>query len=157
MKLLRTGVDDLPALQACFFASVSVLTAKDYTPEQRRAWVSRGLDHAETWRSKLGSQFGWKAIENETVQGFILLVPQDNLIDWLYVSPAAANSGVATHLLWELERTARTLGMPHLETHASITAQPFFERRGYALVEKEEVDTGSCVLPRALMRKSLQA
>ncbi|GGP27898.1 GNAT family N-acetyltransferase [Silvimonas amylolytica] len=155
MKLLRTGVDDLPALQSCFFASVSVLAAKDYTPEQRRAWVSRALDNANTWRDKLVSQFGWKAVENEEVQGFILLVPQDNLIDWLYVSPAAANNGVATNLLRELERTARTLGIPHLETHASVTAQPFFERRGYEVVEKEEIEAGNCVLPRALMRKKL--
>ncbi|MBB5190822.1 putative acetyltransferase [Silvimonas terrae] len=156
MKLVRTSADDLTALQACFFASVSVLAAADYTPEQRRAWVDLALNNAEDWRQKLATQFGWKAVENETVLGFILLVPQDNLVDWLYVAPAAANNGVATQLLRELERTARNLGMSQLETHASVTAQRFFARRGYEVVEQQVVEAGGSHLPRALMRKSLQ-
>ncbi len=156
MKLVRTSADDLAALQACFFASVSVLAAADYSPEQRRAWVDLALNNTDSWRQKLATQFGWKAIDGDAVLGFILLVPQENLVDWLYVAPAAANSGVATQLLRELERTARNLGMVQLETHASITAQRFFARRGYEVVEQQEVEAGGSRLPRALMRKALQ-
>ncbi|WP_283150435.1 GNAT family N-acetyltransferase [Silvimonas soli] len=155
MKVLRTGADDLSALQACFFASVSVLTAADYSLQQRRAWIDRALAKRETWREKLSSQFGWKVTDEDHILGFVLLVPQDCLIDWLYVAPTAANSGVATLLLREVERTARILGMPTLRTEASLTAQPFFLRRGYALVEQRSVDIDGCVLPNALMEKTL--
>src|SRR6185312_12083990 len=72
------------------------------------------------------------------IAGFIELEGASHL-DMLYVHPAVQRRGVATALLGELESAARELGARRLQTEASITARPFFERRGFLLVAEQTV------------------
>ena len=49
------------------------------------------------------------------------------------------NQGVATAICDELEQHAKKFGLQKISVHASITAKPFFEGRGYVL-EKSFLD-----------------
>lgn len=71
-------------------------------------------------------------------------------LDRLYVHPDHQGQGVATALCDALE------GMPGVstfQTHASITARPFFEKRGYRVVREQQVERRGVLLTNYVMEK----
>jgi putative acetyltransferase len=70
--------------------------------------------------------------------GFISL-EWDGHIDLLYIHPDFQSRGVASMLLWRLEASAEARGLVRLFTEASITAKPFFERRGFRVIAAQTV------------------
>ena len=50
-----------------------------------------------------------------------------------------------------LERAADTAG---LTTHASITARPFFEKRGWQVVKEQQVERRGVLLTNYIMKKT---
>ncbi|KPC54458.1 GNAT family N-acetyltransferase [Amantichitinum ursilacus] len=154
MLIRRAGPDDLAALQSCFFASVSVLAAPHYTPEQRRAWVERALSDAASWREKLVSNTVWHALEGDVVAGFCSLT-HAGLVDWLFVHPAFARKGVARALLEQAETMARYEGLTRMDTFASLAAQPVFAACGFTLDYRQDVDVNGIKLENAHMVREL--
>ena len=63
--------------------------------------------------------------------------------------------GVATALADGLEQSARAEGHRKLVTHASITARPFFEKRGYQVVREQQVERKGLLLTNYVMEKML--
>jgi putative acetyltransferase len=57
----------------------------------------------------------------------------------MYVHPAYEGRGVASALLNRLEDAAHRQGITRLFTEASITAKPFFERRGFEVLTAQVV------------------
>ena len=49
------------------------------------------------------------------------------------------------------EACARAAGVQRLETHASITARPFFAARGYRLLREQAVERGGIRLKNYVM------
>ena len=68
-------------------------------------------------------------------------------LDRLYVHKDAQRRGVGA----AAEACARAAGVQRLETHASITARPFFAARGYALLREQEVERGGIRLKNYVM------
>ena len=58
---------------------------------------------------------------------------------------------MGTALCDAAEACARAAGVRRLETHASITARPFFAARGYALLREQEVERGGILLKNYVM------
>ncbi len=71
-------------------------------------------------------------------------------LDRLFVHKDFQRQGVATAICDELEDTSAA---PEFTTHASITAKPFFEKRGYAMVKEQQVERGGIRLTNFVMRK----
>jgi putative acetyltransferase len=140
---------DIPAVISVFRASVRITAHRDYTHEQVVAWAPDEIDVADwakrydtrrAWVAEVGAGFA-RASSPETgseIAGFIELEGSNHL-DMLYVHPAHQRRGIASVLLRTLESAARELGAGRLRTEASITARPFFERRGFLLVAEQTV------------------
>ncbi len=79
----------------------------------------------------------------------------DGYLDRLYVHPNFQRCGVATAICGALEAHARLLGVPAVTTHASITARPFFERRGYHVVREQQVERAGVTLINFVMERTL--
>ena len=62
--------------------------------------------------------------------GFALL-NKNGTIALLYVAPERRFAGVSKALLAAVEAYALRLGVPQLRLHSTVTALPFYERRGY--------------------------
>jgi putative acetyltransferase len=60
-------------------------------------------------------------------------------LDLLYVHKDFQNMGVAKRLLQKIIDTAIAIGITRLETHASITAKPFFEKHYFKTVQLQTV------------------
>lgn len=140
---------DLPAVLDLFRASVHTLCRADYTPAQLAAWAPADLDSAP-WARRLQCQTFLLAEEDGALLGFASLEEDD--LDLLYVHPRHAHRGVGTVLCDALER--RCTGSC-LTVHASITARPFFTRRGYRTVKRRQVERRGVVLTNYLMEKEL--
>jgi len=128
---------DLDALIALFRGSVRIVTRRDYTLEQVFAWAPDATDR-ERWAVRLAASSTWVAAFRERPAGFISLEP-DRHLDMLYVDPDFQSRGVAGRHLHRLEASAEARGLARVFTEASITARPFFEHRGFRMVEAQTV------------------
>ena len=63
--------------------------------------------------------------------------------------------GVATQLLYEVERIARQLGVAEITSEVSLTARPFFEKKGYEIVKIQKYRANKLELTNFVMRKLL--
>lgn len=127
-------LDDLIAL---FRESVRQVARLDYSPEQILAWAPDEIDR-EAWALRLATSSTWVAAHGDETVGFVTLEP-DGHLDMLYVHAAQQRLGIAGKLVDRLESSARSRGLTRLFTEASITAKPFFERRGFHVVETQRV------------------
>ena len=143
--------DDLDAVIGIFLTAIRVTAAKDYDPAQIAAWaeVDRGA-----WATRRLSRPTWVAVVGLEPVGFTDLEP-DGHLDMMFVHPAHQGRGVASALLEAVEAAARGQGLSRLFTEASITARPFFERRGFRLVAAQVVRIRGQALANFRMEKSL--
>ena len=140
---------DLPAVLDLFRTSVHTLCRGDDSPAGLSAGAPAALDEAP-WARRLRCQTFLLAEEDGALAGFASL--EGDYLDLLYVHPRHAHRGVGTVLCDALERqcTAR-----RITVHASLTARPFFEQRGYRTVEPHQVERRGVVLTNYLMEKEL--
>ncbi len=146
---------DAPLLAELFRASIEELTADDYSDAQRAAWAS-AVDDVAAFGARLAGQLTLVATLGGAPVGFASLKDAEG-IDMLYVHPAAAGQGAASLLLEAIEKLAAARGAARLTVDASDSAQDFFRRRGYALVQRNTVSCGGEWLANTTMRKALAA
>lgn len=129
--------DDLDGVIALFHASVRCVAIRDYTEDQVKAWAPDEADR-ERWASRRASRPTWVAEIDGALAGFTDLEP-DGHLDMMYVHPDHQGRGVAGALLRQVETEAARLGLARLFTEASITARPFFERKGFRVIAPQTV------------------
>ena len=139
MELRPYTSRDLEAILALFYRTVHTVNARHYTPEQLDAWAD-GKPDAGRWDTSLRAHHSLVAGMDET--GYLAR---------LYVHPDHQGQGVATALCDALEGAS---GAPAFLTHASITARPFFEKRGYRVVREQQVERQGVLLTNYVMEKS---
>lgn len=124
--ILRTyTTDDFESVRELFSETILTVNAADYTKEQLVVWA--GLE------PRLNGLILIAEIDGAIV-GFGSIL-SSGVLDLLYVHKDFQRRGVATALCDELEK-----GFPSVRTYASVTAKPFFERRGYTVVKEQEVE-----------------
>ena len=144
----RSG--DCPALIRLFRETVHAVCAGDYTPEQLDAWAPEDMDQPAWDRSFLAHRT-LVAVEGGEIIGFADLDPATGYLDRLYVHRDHQRQGVAAALCDALE----PLAPGRVFTHASRTARPFFERRGYRVVRARQVERRGVTLDNYAMEKLL--
>jgi putative acetyltransferase len=128
---------DLDELVALFRGSVRSIAGRDYTLAQVLAWAPDAADR-DSWAVRLAASSTWVAALAGRPMGFSSLEP-GGYLDMLFVHPDYQNRGIASLLLKRLEISAAARGLARLFTEASITARPFFERRGFHMIEAQTV------------------
>ena len=134
----RYRAGDLDSVIAVFQGAIRNVASRDYTPAQVAAWSA--VDRAE-WAPWRLSRPAWVAEIDGAVAGFTDLEP-DGHLDMMFVHPERQGMGVATTLLAALEAYAVENGIRRLFAEASITARPFFARRGFTVIRRDLVEQG---------------
>lgn len=131
--------------------SIREVASRDYTEAQVDAWaeVDRGA-----WATYRLSRPTWVAIHGEELVGFTDLEP-DGHLDMMFVHPAYQGIGVATLLLATVETAAIAQGTSRLFTEASLSARPFFEKRGFRVLAAQQVELSGLLLTNFRMEKHL--
>ena len=127
--------EDRDAVVDVIVRAIRESAIRDYSPAQIEAWS--GGDRLEPW-SDVRGRLIWVAVVHEVVVGLTDLEPSGHL-DRMYVHPEHEGRGIASALLTSLELVARRQGLTRLFTEASVTAKPFFERRGFKVMTAQVV------------------
>ncbi len=146
------SASDCDATIAIFLSAIREVASRDYPPAHIAAWAQ--VNDAAKWDARRLSRPTWIAVIEGMPAGFSDLEP-DGHLDMMYVHPAHQGVGVASALLATVEAAARAQGLSRLFTEASITARPFFEKRGFSLIAEQQVETRGQLLTNFRMQKIL--
>ena len=141
---------DIPDMRKLFRATVLTVNSKDYTKEEVEDWASCG-DSVEHWKELLAKNNYIGALDGQGgIVGFSSMNAEGYLHS-MFVHKDWQHKGVATLLLSEVEKMAR-----RYEVHkVSITARPFFEKRGYKVVKEQKARANRLWLTNYVMKKTL--
>ena len=144
MTLRPYRSEDCPALAALFYDTVHTVNARDYTPEQLDAWADGQVD-LTAWDASFLAHTTLVAEEKGIIVGFADLA-EDGYLDRLYVHKDWQGRGVATALCDALSGAKLT--------HVSLTARPFFEKRGWQVVKEQQVERRGVLLTNFVMERT---
>ena len=148
-----TGLD-IPEMQELFRSTVLSVNSKDYTKEEAEDWASCG-DSVEHWKELLAKNDYIAALYGQgNIIGFSSM-NTDGCLHSMFVHKDWQRKGVATLLLSEVEKMARRYGAHKISVEVSITARPFFEKRGYKAVKEQKARANRLYLTNYVMEKTL--
>ena len=150
MKIRTYRPADSVPLMTLFYDTIHTVCAGDYSPAQLDAWAPADRDSA-AWDRSLKSRTTLVAEENGQILGFGNIGP-DGYLDLLYVHRDWQHRGVAAALCDFLETL---YPVDRVTVHASKTARPFFEARGYQVLETRQTERQGQSLTNYLMEKEL--
>lgn len=136
---------DCSEIAALFYQTVHEVNKQDYTSEQLNAWAAGKVDLA-AWNQSFLEHYTLVAVENGRIAGFGD-IDETGYLDRLYVHKEHQREGIAAALCSRLE--AHVQG--NILTHASITARPFFQKRGYKVLKEQQVERQNVLLTNFVM------
>lgn len=154
MNLRPYHPSDVVAMAELFYSTVHEANAAHYTEQQLDAWAD-GTPDLKSWNEKYLSTYTVVAEDSEGLLGFGN-IDKSGYLDMLYVRCNALKSGVGSAICDELEGYALAFGAKTISVFASITAKPFFLKRGYEIISENSVKRNSQELTNYYMRKDLK-
>ena len=150
IKIRKYISSDCQFLAKLFYDTVHTINAKDYTKEQLNVWATGEVD-LERWNKSFLNHYTVVAVENGEFVGFGD-IDETGYLDRLFVHKDYQGRGIATAICEELEQAVQKV---KIITAASITAKPFFEKRGYQVVKKQQVERQGIFLTNYVMEKEI--
>lgn len=139
---------DCEEMATLFYNTVHTVNAKDYPSEQLDVWATGQVD-LEQWDRSFQEHISLVAVEDGVIVGFGD-IDETGYLDRLYVHADYQGRGIATAICDRLESEISGT----ITTHASITARPFFEARGYRVIKEQQVERQGIFLKNFVMEKS---
>ena len=153
-KIRTLDEKDVLQMRDLFCATVLNVNTRDYTEEEAKDWASCG-ERTERWKELLAyNQYVGAFDEHDCLVGFASM-NKDGYLHSMFVHKDFQHKGIATQLLWEVERIARQYGVIHITSEVSLTARPFFEKKGYEVVKIQKCQANKLKLTNFVMRKLL--
>lgn len=154
-KLRKLSEEDIPVLQVLFRETVLHVNARDYTREEVEDWASCG-ESAEHMKDLLAHN-DYVAVLNERdeIIGFSSMNAEGYLHS-LFAHKDYQRVGVGSLLLSAVEKRAQEYEVAEITSEVSLTARPFFEKRGYEVVKIQKRRANRLELTNFVMRKCLK-
>lgn len=147
MEIREYRTEDQAEILSLFYETVHTVNARDYNEKQLDAWAPKDNDYKHL-KSALRNNLTLLAIEDGKITGFAD-IDENGYLDHLFVHKDYQRRGIASALCSRIEE-----GFKRIETHASITARPFFEKRGYVVVKTQDVKIRGEILRNYVMEKN---
>ena len=147
MKIREYQLLDCEILAELFYNTVHTVNVKDYTKEQLDVWAT-GIVDLEKWNQSFEEHYSLVATDGEEIIGFGD-INKAGYLDRLFVHSDYQRKGIATAICNQLEQAVQG----RIVTHASITARPFFEKRGYRVIKEQQVERQGIFLTNFIMEK----
>ena len=159
MEIRSYRQEDIKVIAELFYNTVHSVNAADYTDEQLDAWAG-GSINLEAWDRSFREHMTLVAVmasDEEEGNGQIVgFADMDSAgyLDRLYVHKDFQRRRIASALCDRLEQAA---DVAEFTTHASLTAKPFFEKRGYQVVQEQQVERKGILLTNYVMKKGVDS
>ncbi|TSO25816.1 GNAT family N-acetyltransferase [Lactobacillus sp. LL6] len=148
MFIRKYQSNDCQKVIELFYDTVHTINARDYNKEQLFSWAPKEAN-LNKWNQSLMNNFCLVAEMDNQIVGFGD-ISKDGYLDHLFVHKDFQGQGIASNLCNKLE----SIPSKQITTHASITAKPFFEKRGYKVIKKQTVVRNKIELVNYVMRKN---
>lgn len=152
MFLRASKREDKRRLQQLFFQTVHTVNARDHTPEQLAAWAPDEADKS-VWEL-FDNQQSFVVEKKKELLGFASLSSEGQLT-FLYVHPSEQGKGIGRALLRQIERYARKQGFAAIGAEVSTSAQSYFDKKGFVVLEEKIVLIRGVSVTRFRMEKAL--
>ncbi|PIH06053.1 GNAT family N-acetyltransferase [Clostridium combesii] len=153
MNIRMYHLEDCREIVELFYNTVHSINSRDYNSAQLDVWAPKEID-IDSWDKSFLQHYSIVAEESDVIIGFGDL-DATGYLDRLYVHKDHQGIGVATTIVSELERYAQENHISIVTTNASITAKPFFKKRGYEVVKEQFVERNGQFLKNFIMKKVL--
>lgn len=155
MIITRIALDtDKIELRSLYRNTVLTINRRDYSQEEVEDWASCGDDLSKIGEMIKTHYFIVAVDQLSQIVGFSSITPQGYLHS-MFVHKDFQGKGVATILLKEIERYAVSVGIKRITSEVSITARPFFEKRGYMVEVEQKRRANQLCLTNYWMAKEL--
>ena len=145
---------DAVELKKLFQNTVLAINRRDYSQAEVEDWASCGDDLSKIGKMIETHYFIVAVNRQSEIVGFSSITPQGYLHS-MFIHKDFQGKGVATLLLNEIERYAVAAGITRITSEVSITARPFFEKRGYIVEVEQKRRANQLSLTNYWMAKSL--
>lgn len=155
MKITITPYSDAYATQIIdlHYASVHAIDASIYSLKQQEAWAHTPPNYPY-WVKRLALKKPFMAVFEGRIVGFIEL-EADGHIDCAYTHPNYQKCGVMAQLYAYVETIAYQKEMNRIYVEASKLIKPFFEKRGFVTLRRNEIIKNGCMIVNYSMEKKL--
>ena len=153
-RLLPLEEKDIPEMQELFRSTVLNVNIRHYTQEEVEDWASCG-DSVEHLKELLSHNHFIGAFDEAGRMVGFSSMNKDGYLHSMFVHKDWQGKGVATQLLSEVERIAKQLEVAEITSEVSLTARPFFEKKGYEIVKIQKYRANKLELTNFVMRKLL--
>ena len=133
IKIRLAKPRDAKAILKIHYNSVHKIASKDYNKKILNDWSPNVTNkRIKDYKKKsVENRIAVVALIDEKIFGFATIVPQENKIGAMYVSPEAKRRGIGTALLKKIEAIAQKKKIRKITLESSITAEKFYNRNGY--------------------------
>ena len=143
---------DAVELKNLFQNTVLAINRRDYSQAEVEDWASCG-DDLSNIEDMIKIHYFIVAINQQSeIVGFSSITPQGYLHS-MFVHKDFQGEGIATMLLNEIEQYAITNGIMRITSEVSLTARPFFEKKGYIVEEEQKRKANQLSLTNFWMAK----
>lgn len=155
MNIRAYRAEDAPRLEEIFRRAVREIGRGFYTDDQVSAWSGPRVT-AEKLDTLYTDGRATFIAEDEAGRAVAFSDLEANgHIDMLYCDPDHARKGAASALLGAVEAAARAAGMAKLHTEASEAARGVFERAGFAVLYRRDIEVDGVAIHNWAMEKRL--
>jgi putative acetyltransferase len=154
MHIRRFQPGEELALFEIYYSAIHLIAKNDYSEEQLNAWAPLDLDR-NLWVNRINGINPFVAEIDGKPIGYAD-IQQNGYIDHFFVSGHHPRQGIGKALMQVIHSEANQLNITELTANVSQTAQPFFERFGFVVIERKTPIIRGVELRNALMRKELQ-
>ncbi|MBD9165935.1 MAG: GNAT family N-acetyltransferase [Parabacteroides johnsonii] len=150
---IRTArLSDASELRDLFRKTVLTINKRDYSQAEVEDWASCGNDLSRIKEMIQTHYFIVATNRLSQIVGFSSITAQGYLHS-MFVHKDFQGKGIATILLNDIERYAITAGITRITSEVSLTARPFFEKRGYIVEEEQKRKANQLSLTNFWMAK----
>ena len=153
MNIRRFQLGEELALFEVYYSAIHLIAKNDYSEEQLNAWAPLDLDR-QRWVNRINGINPFVAEIDGQPVGYADIQP-NGYIDHFFVSGYYPRQGIGKALMEFIHSEANCLSLTELTANVSLTAQPFFKRFGFVVVEQRKPVIRGVELRNALMHKSL--
>ena len=143
---------DAVELKNLFQNTVLAINRRDYSQAEVEDWASGG-DDLSNIENMIKTHYFIVAVNQQSeIVGFSSITSQGYLHS-MFVHKDFQGEGIATMLLNEIEQYAITNGIMRITSEVSLTARPFFEKKGYIVEEEQKRKANQLSLTNFWMAK----
>ncbi len=145
---------DAIELKDLFQNTVRTINKRNYSQEEVEDWASCGNDISRI-EDMINTHYFIIAVNQKLqIVGFSSITPKGYLHN-MFVHKDFQGKGVASVLLNEIERFAAVMGIKRITSEVSLTARPFFEKRGFVVEKEQKRKANKFFLTNFVMTKEL--